>query len=123
MQAAWREALPRLLVFDNCEDEALLAEWRPPSGGCRVLVTSRRSRWSAALISQVLALPVFERTESIALLRGHCRNLPGGTGYLADAQADLDAIADELGDLPLALHLAGASPGVSLPRSQSGTIP
>jgi tetratricopeptide (TPR) repeat protein/DNA-binding XRE family transcriptional regulator len=106
--AAWREPTPRLLVFDNCEDEALLAEWRPPTGGCRVLVTSRRSRWSAALISQLLALQVFERAESIALLRGHCRNLPGGTGYFTGAQADLDAIADELGDLPLALHLAGA---------------
>lgn len=33
VQAAWREATPRLLVFDNCEDQNLLAEWRPPSGG------------------------------------------------------------------------------------------
>src|SRR5262249_30891168 len=39
---AWQSAVPRLLVFDNCEEEALLDAWRPPSGGCRVLVTSRR---------------------------------------------------------------------------------
>jgi hypothetical protein len=43
VQAAWQSPLPRLLVFDNCEDEALLAQWRPPQGGCRVLVTSRRA--------------------------------------------------------------------------------
>jgi hypothetical protein len=43
---AWQSAVPRLLVFDNCEEESLLDAWRPPSGGCRVLVTSRRSRWS-----------------------------------------------------------------------------
>ncbi|MEZ4659844.1 MAG: hypothetical protein R2911_19995 [Caldilineaceae bacterium] len=36
-----------LLVFDNCEDPALLAQWRPTSGGCCVLVTSRRGRWPA----------------------------------------------------------------------------
>jgi len=41
VQAAWQSPLPLLLVFDNCEDEALLAQWRPPHGGCRVLVTSR----------------------------------------------------------------------------------
>ena len=46
VQKAWREAVPRLLVFDACEEEAILTQWRPPSGGCCVLVTSRRSRWS-----------------------------------------------------------------------------
>ena len=40
--AEWQGPLPRLLVFDNCEDEALLERWRPRTGGCRVLVTSRR---------------------------------------------------------------------------------
>ncbi|HEY0602293.1 MAG TPA: hypothetical protein VGD58_05235, partial [Herpetosiphonaceae bacterium] len=28
----WESDLPRLLVFDNCEDEALLDEWRPKTG-------------------------------------------------------------------------------------------
>jgi hypothetical protein len=26
VQRAWQEPMPRLLIFDNCEDEALLAE-------------------------------------------------------------------------------------------------
>ncbi|NNJ10044.1 tetratricopeptide repeat protein [Chloroflexales bacterium ZM16-3] len=110
VRAAWREPLPRLLVFDNCEDEALLAEWRPPTGGCRVLVTSRRARWSPALVSQVLRLHALERAESLALLRAYCANLPDAESVFASpaALADLDAIAAELGDLPLALHMAGS---------------
>ncbi len=95
----WQSPLPRLLVFDNCEDEALLAQWRPPTGGCRVLVTSRRATWDTALGVQALPLGVLPRAESIALLRKFVADL---------SDADADAIADELGDLPLALHLAGS---------------
>ncbi len=97
--SAWQSALPCLLVFDNCEDPALLAAWRPPSGGGRVLVTSRCREWEAALGVQALPLGVLNRTESIALLRKQRPDL---------AEADLDPIAAELGDLPLALHMAGS---------------
>ena len=41
----WEQPIPRLLIFDNCEDEALLAARLPRSGGCRVLVTSRSGQW------------------------------------------------------------------------------
>lgn len=34
---AWKSPLPRLLVFDNCEDEDLLEHWRPPTGGACIL--------------------------------------------------------------------------------------
>jgi tetratricopeptide (TPR) repeat protein len=100
VQRAWQEQLLRLLVFDNCEAEGLLAQWRPPHGGCRVLLTSRRLQWEAALGVQVLPLNVLARPESIALLRQHRPDL-------AEDDADLNAIAANLGDLPLALHLAG----------------
>jgi tetratricopeptide (TPR) repeat protein/transcriptional regulator with XRE-family HTH domain len=98
---AWKEPLPRLLVFDTCEDEGLLDHWRPTHGGCRVLVTSRRQYWDAALGVQPLPLDVLPRSESLTLLRAFRPDLP------AD-DADLAAIADMLGDLPLALHLAGS---------------
>jgi len=49
VQKAWQEPLPRLLVFDNCEAEGLLARWRPPYGGCRLLLTSQRLQWDTAL--------------------------------------------------------------------------
>jgi tetratricopeptide (TPR) repeat protein len=96
---AWRSSLPRLLVFDSCEDQALLARWRPPTGGCRVLVTTRRAAWDATLGVHMLPLGGLSRAESIALLRKSRLDL-------ADGEADV--IAEELGDLPLALHLAGS---------------
>jgi tetratricopeptide (TPR) repeat protein len=69
--------------------------------GCRVLITSRRASWDAALGITTLTLDVLPRIDSIALLRTF---LPD----LAANDPDLDAIAAELGDLPLALHLAGS---------------
>lgn len=41
VKAAWCEPIPRLLVFDNCEDPQLLTQWKPAFRGCHVLVTSR----------------------------------------------------------------------------------
>jgi len=101
VSAQWHNALPRLLVFDNCEDEALIEAWRPKTGGCRILVTSRKVDWSPHLGIAPLALGVLTRPESLALL---CKHRPD----LAADAPDLDAIATELGDLPLALHLAGS---------------
>jgi tetratricopeptide (TPR) repeat protein len=101
VQAAWQSPLPRLLIFDNCEEEALLTQWQPPHGGCRVLVTSRRAQWEASLGIATRALDVLPRPESIALVR-QFRSDP------APGDPDVDAIAAELGDLPLALHLAGS---------------
>ena len=38
VQRAWQEPVARLLIFDNCEDPDLLRQWRPTTGGCRVLI-------------------------------------------------------------------------------------
>jgi tetratricopeptide (TPR) repeat protein len=99
--SAWHSDLPRLLVFDNCEDETLLQTWSPRAGGCRVLVTSRRSEWRPELGVAAVALGVMDRRESVSLL---CKHRPD----LSEDDPELDAVADELGDLPLALHLAGS---------------
>ena len=99
--SAWHGPLPRLLIFDNCEDEDLLAQWRPVTGGSRVLVTSRWGVWRGDLGVRALRLGVLSPRESVDLLRGHRTDLP------PDDQ-DLAAIAKELGCLPLALHLAGS---------------
>jgi tetratricopeptide (TPR) repeat protein len=94
----WQEAVPRLLIFDNCEDEALLREYRPKAGGSRVLVTSRQQQWSKHSLVTALQLGLLSRVESVALLRKYRDDL---------SQVDAEAIAQELGDLPLALSLAG----------------
>ena len=90
---------PCLLIFDNCEDEILYSRWRPPSGPSKVIVTSRKSNWDISLGIEVYELGVLKRYESISLL----------TKHLPDSKDDkvLDEIANELGDLALALHLAG----------------
>ncbi len=49
VEEVWMRAIPRLLVFDNCEEESLLDRWRPRTGGARVLLTSRRQRWDRSL--------------------------------------------------------------------------
>jgi tetratricopeptide (TPR) repeat protein len=99
--AAFASDLPRLLIFDNCEEEDLLADWLPRSGGARVLITSRRATWSPALGVRAVAVGVLPRSESVALLR---RFRPD----VAENDRSLHAIAEELGDLPLALHMAGS---------------
>ncbi len=99
--AAWQTETPRLLVFDNCEDPALLRRWLPRGGGCRALITSQRRAWDADLAVATLPLGLLGRAESLALLRRYCP-----TPQISDAE--LVAIAAELDDLPLALHLAGS---------------
>jgi tetratricopeptide (TPR) repeat protein len=101
VMSAWRSDLPRLLVFDNCEDEAELARWRPPGGGSRVLVTARRDRWDPTLNVTVLPLDVLDRDASVTLLRKYRPDL-------AADDAGLIRVASALGGLPLALHLAGS---------------
>ncbi|MCU0489977.1 MAG: tetratricopeptide repeat protein [Chloroflexaceae bacterium] len=98
VQQAWHSPAPRLLVFDNCEDDATLARWRPTSGGCLVLVTSRKLRWDAALHVSALPLGVFPREASTQLLRNFRPDL---------ADEEVAPIAAELDDLPVALNLAG----------------
>ena len=98
VQRAWREPIPRLLIFDNCEEEALLANWRPVTGGCRVLLTSRRAKWSQEVQVAACPLMILEPDESVDLLQKLVPDL---------ARGEANAIAAEVGHLPLALHLAG----------------
>lgn len=100
VMSEWNGDLPRLLVLDDCPDGRTLEAARPKSGGCRVVVTSRGPITDRALGVVAFALEPLVREASVELLRGYCE----GTGA---RDADLDEIAAELGDLPLALDLAG----------------
>ena len=99
VKQAWQEPTPRLLIFDNCEDVDLAATWLPVSGGCSVILTSRHSQWPKAMPITPMPLMVLPRATSISFLQ-----------QLADhlTTEEADRIANEVGDLPLALHLAGS---------------
>jgi C1A family cysteine protease len=98
---AWQSAMPRLLVFDNCEDETLLAQWSPPTGASHVLITSRSAEWDTMLSIKSLPLRELQLADSVQLLHSY-------TPELQASNADFADIATELGNLPLALHLAGS---------------
>jgi tetratricopeptide (TPR) repeat protein len=107
VRARWACGLPYLLVFDNCEEPDLVRQYHP-GGAVRVLITSRTPDWPGHLGVQRHALGVLSRAESVALL---CQYRP------ILSYPDADVLAAELGDLPLALHLAGSflsGPGKAL---------
>lgn len=99
VQRAWQEDIPRLLVFDNCEDENLFTKWRPLTGGCKIIITTRRVGWTRSLGVQSISLEILNHTDSLALLNSFVPELDKNQAA---------AIASELGYLPLALHLAGS---------------
>jgi hypothetical protein len=118
VRAAWAALVARLLIFDNLDLDdpeaaaALLQAWRPHVGGSRVLVTSRNAEWPARLGLDVAPLPLLTRPHSReVLLESRARRLGHPVAaLLADptTAAEAEALAAWLGDLPLALGLAGA---------------
>ncbi|MGR7027319.1 FxSxx-COOH system tetratricopeptide repeat protein [Geodermatophilus sp. URMC 62] len=86
-----------LLIYDNAERPDQLARLLPPEGMGHVLVTSRWATWGAQAATQRLA--TLPRTKSVQFLRRRI-----GT----DDPAALDALAELVGDLPLALEEAAA---------------
>jgi hypothetical protein len=94
-----------LLVFDNAEEPAALRPYWPPGGRGHVLVTSRNPSWTGW--ATAIPVEVLTRAEAIAFLQQRAG---------LDEQA-ADALADALGDLPLALEQAAAY------LEQTGTPP
>ena len=84
-----------LVVFDNAEAPRDLAGMIPSGGD--VLITSRNRQWGR--IASQLDLKEFTRTESVAFL---------GARSNRDEPAAAAELAEELGDLPLALAQAAA---------------
>ncbi|WP_433824460.1 FxSxx-COOH system tetratricopeptide repeat protein [Actinoplanes sp. CA-015351] len=82
-----------LVIFDNAEDPATLRPWLPDGDG-HVLITSRRKDWQE--LAEPISIDVLPRVDSAAMLR---------RGTSAEP-AEVDALARELGDLPLALAQA-----------------
>ncbi|MFI6128482.1 tetratricopeptide repeat protein [Micromonospora sp. NPDC051141] len=83
-----------LLVYDNANAPSVVAPWTP-TGGPKTLLTSRDRGWSG--IAEQVDLPLFGRSESVAYLQRRIR---------CDDDTSLAVLAEELGDLPLALSQA-----------------
>ena len=89
-----------LLIFDNAEDEKDIFIYLPRRSANKaghVIITSRNPSWRS--IARPLSVEVMERNESIELLQSR-------TGIKDETSAF--ALAEALGDLPLALEQAGA---------------
>ena len=86
-----------LLVFDNADQPEDLNEIIPRGPG-HVLITSRNHRWQAVV--DTMPIDVFAPTESREFLS---RRVPRKL-----SESDADLLAQELGNLPLALEQAGA---------------
>ena len=86
-----------LLVLDNAQYPAAVRDYLPQGGSGHVLITSQYPNWLE--VASSLKLPTLERKDSIQFLLRR-------TGR--EDETGADALADALGNLPLALEQAGA---------------
>lgn len=86
-----------LLIFDNADQPEELNDIIPRGPG-DVLITSRNHRWQAVV--ETVPIDVFTRAESTGFL---AKRVPKGI-----SESEANRLAEELGDLPLALEQAGA---------------
>lgn len=98
---ALRKARPNnrwLVVFDNAAEPESIAGFMPDPGECgHILITTRMRAWTAVV--SAVEVDVFDRAESVERLTSGVRNL---------SRADAAAIAETVGDLPLAVEGATA---------------
>ncbi|GAA4253302.1 FxSxx-COOH system tetratricopeptide repeat protein [Dactylosporangium darangshiense] len=85
-----------LLIFDNVGEPETIREFIPQGAG-HVLLTSRNQEWTQD--AQVVEINTFSRAESVTFLTRRVTGL---------AVADAEAVANRLGDLPLAIEQAAA---------------
>ncbi len=109
-----------LLVFDNANNPDEVRDYLPQAGQGHVLITSRHSDWME--VAEPLAITTWQRDESVAFLLKRtgqavdavsgkspllAKDARNGAPHVVDGAAD--ALAEALGDLPLALEQAAAN--------------
>lgn len=98
---AWQNDGPRLLILDCVEGPDLVHKWLATLSEFRLLLTTRHHDWSLDLGLEIHSLELLSLPESLVLLRKLAPRLKEAP------DTDLEKIAQQLGNLPLALHLAG----------------
>ncbi|MEV7883506.1 FxSxx-COOH system tetratricopeptide repeat protein [Streptomyces sp. NPDC002817] len=91
---ALRDRRRWLIILDNAEDPEQVERWLPEGSG-HVLITSRNPNWRR--LARPMSLDVFTRADSLAYFKNRVPSVTEG---------EADALAAELGDLPLALAQA-----------------
>jgi tetratricopeptide (TPR) repeat protein len=91
-----------LIILDNVGSAAELEPLLPPSGDCVVIVTTRRHDLAVAFGAQQFTIGPFDPRTSAALELFECML---GKAYLEQYQTQLQALAEALGHLPLALAI------------------
>ena len=86
-----------LLVFDNAGNPKDISPYLPQGNTGHIIITSRNDVWQR--LAQKVPIKIFDRGESIEFLIKR-------TGQ--EDEAGANQLAEELGDLPLALEQAGA---------------
>jgi tetratricopeptide (TPR) repeat protein len=86
-----------LLIFDNADIPDDVRPNFPQGGPGHIVVTSRNNQWAS--VAKALEVDVFRRDESQSLLTRRAPTL---------SPAESDALAEVLGDLPLAIEQAAA---------------
>jgi hypothetical protein len=108
-----------LLVFDNAEKPDDIRGWLPGGGG-HVLITSREHGWTE--VAAPVEVDMLTRSASVEMLQNRVTGLATG---------DADQLADQLGDLPLAIAQAAgfmaetgtpANQYLSLLRTRAGQL-
>ena len=98
MAKAWLERHGGwLLVFDNAQAPERVRDYLPQGATGHAIVTSRNPSWRGT--ATALEMPVLERGESVAFLLKRSGQ---------EDHESADALAEALGDFPLALEQAGA---------------
>ncbi len=94
----WLEQYDRwLLIFDDASDPGILADYLPRGGSGQVIITSSRPGWDE--VAATLVLGTLDRAGSVRLLLRRSGR---------EDEKAAEALAEALGDLPLALEMAGA---------------
>ncbi|MGV8175176.1 MAG: FxSxx-COOH system tetratricopeptide repeat protein, partial [Methanothrix sp.] len=84
-----------LLIFDNAQNPEAIKDFLPGDGPGHVIITSRNQEWGK--LAKKFPIEVFKREESINFILDRTRQ---------PDQEIADSLAEELGDLPLALEQA-----------------
>jgi tetratricopeptide (TPR) repeat protein len=100
--------MPRIVILDNVADPGSPDMLLPEPGACRLVITSRYEPWPALGGTEAISVRETPRSLSRVIL---CAPRAQVLGVPVDAivpEEDVDGICDDLGDMPLALSLAGA---------------